>query len=154
MQLDSKEKELKSSLLVRVPSRYHLVPNLAGKENLRSSSSGAVNQLKKHAEFGKIPEYLSRMAEEKKQKGEEEAERVRKSKMPEGCRHMSEEEKEKAISDLQSSRREVLDQMKNLPLRIETLGQRRRKLELELKLGEIEKTLEKLSEKIVYIRVA
>jgi hypothetical protein len=113
-----------------------------------------VNVPDKHAEYGKVPEYLTRMANEKQQKKEADAERVRLSKMPEGCRHMTEEEKERATSELQISRREVLEQMKRLPLRIETLGQRRRKIELELKLNEIERTLEKLSVKTVFIRIA
>lgn len=94
------------------------------------------------------------MAAEKEEKKEKEAERARQAKIPEGCRCMTEEEKTKTMGDLQSSRRELLEQIKRLPLRIETLGQRRRKLELEVKLGEVESTLEKFNSKTVYIRVA
>lgn len=146
-QLMSKLDKLKTSLFQEVPSRFRQVFE-GSKENNEPSASST----ERHAEFGRVPSYLIKMREEKEQRAEEEKERIRLSRIPPGCRYMSEEERLRAIEDVQANRREILDTLKKLPLAIETLGQRRRKIELELKLLETDKTLSKLNLKNVCIR--
>jgi hypothetical protein len=48
----------------------------------------------------------------------------------------------------------VLDELKRMPLNVTTLSQRRRKIELEVKLSEIERTLEKLAHRNVLISIS
>ena len=113
----------------------------------------APKNIDKHAQFGKVPTYLVKMEEANQRRAAEAEERVRQARIPAGCRYMEEVEKQSAVEELQASRRVVLDAIKKLPLSIETLGQRRRKIELDMKLTEIEQTLEKLSLKSVLIQI-
>jgi hypothetical protein len=94
------------------------------------------------------------MAVEKQRLHDEADERDRQAAIPVGYRYMTSEEKECSSLDLQGSRREVLDELKRMPLNVTTLSQRRRKIELEVKLSEIERTLEKLAHRNVLISIS
>jgi hypothetical protein len=131
---------MKAKLFEKVSPRY-LSKAVSQKEN----TTEAAPSIPKHSSFGKVPSYLVRMAAEKQQQLEEAEEARRQSEIPAGYRYMTAEEKESSVQDLNSRRRLLLEVIKGLPLQIVTLGQRRRKLELEQRLGEIERTLEKLA---------
>ena len=147
-EIESRQNTLKSKLFKEVPSRWQQAPVVAGKEN----DSSTPPEFDKHAEFGKVPSYLIKMEADKKSQLADLAEKERQSRIPPGCRYMTEEERLQSIQEVQESRREVLDSIKRLPLSIETLGQRKRKIELDMKMCEIDRTLEKLSYKSVLIR--
>jgi hypothetical protein len=144
-----KESRLKSKLSETVVSRFRNTP-AQSKENVPATDE---TNMKKHASFGRIPGYLTRMRVEKDLQEEAEAEEHRKSSIPEGCREMTEEERLSTIEEAQRKRSVILEDLKRLPLRIETLGQRRRKIELEHDLTELETTLDKLCQKTVLIRL-
>ena len=109
--------------------------------------------MQKHDSFGRIPTYLKRMEEEKERQAEVAAEKARLADIPAGCRELTEEERVVMLEEGQKKRRSILDELKHLPLRIETLGQRRRKIELEHELTSIESSLEKLTRKTVLIQL-
>jgi hypothetical protein len=143
------EGKLRSNLLDNVASRYR-TPSVSKKENLKDPSA---TSMVKHCNFGRVPEYLNRMHEAKARAAEDEADRVRKSMIPEGCREMTEQERLETIEEGQKKRKQILDELKRLPLRIETLGQRKQKIQLEHELTEIERTLDRLSQKTVLIKL-
>jgi hypothetical protein len=143
------EQKLRSTLLSGVESRYRN-PSVTKKENVKNLDTPSIV---KHTSFGKVPEYLTRMHEAKEQETLREAERVRQSAIPAGCREMTEEERLETIEEAQKKRKMILEQLKRLPLRIETLGQRRNKIQLEHDLTEIERSLDKLSQKTVLIKL-
>ncbi len=145
----NKQIRLKTKLSEATMSRYKNVP-APSKEN---DDSKANQSLDKHASYGKIPGYLIKMRENKQSEHAQEEEERRLASIPEGCREMTEDERQATVEEARQKRSEILDAIKRLPLRIETLGQRKRKIQLEHDLTEIERTLDKLSHKTVLIRV-
>lgn len=113
-------------------------------------SSGSVQ---KHSSYGKVPGYMKRMQQTKDEEARKSEEKARMAMIPSGCREMTEDERLDTIEEAKRKRGETLDELKRLPLRIETLGQRRRKIELEHTLTEVERTLDKLSHKTVLIKL-
>ena len=93
------------------------------------------------------------MRESKERERKEQEEAVRQASIPAGCREMTEQERIETVDDAQKKRRVILEQLKRLPLRIETLGQRKHKIQLEHDLTEIERTLDKLGQKTVLIKL-
>ena len=149
IQLSNRESVLKSKLFQDVVPRY-LEPGSKGKENVCNDSSGSVQ---KHRSYGKVPMYMKRMQLAKEDDARKTEEQARMALIPSGCREMSESERLDTIEDAKRKRGETLEELKRLPLRIETLGQRRRKIELEHTLTEVERTLDKLSHKTVLIKL-
>jgi hypothetical protein len=138
---------MKSKLLEGVAPRYLESPR---KEKALPELA---EQMQKHESFGRIPTYLKRMEEEKERQAEVAAVKARLAEIPAGCRELSEEERVTMLEEGQKKRRWILEELKHLPLRIETLGQRRRKIELEHELTSIESSLEKLTRKTVLIQL-
>ena len=143
------ESKLKSKLSETVKSRFRDPPP---KTNENTSTQNEIN-IRKHASFGRIPGYLSRMKADKERSAQTEAEERRLAIIPEGCREMTQEERLSTMEEARRKRGMILEDLKRLPLRIETLGQRRRKIELEHDLTEIERTLDKLGQKTVLIQL-
>lgn len=130
--------QLKSTLSSETKSRYRappkvLVPVVEGSAIFHPGRS-----------FGKVPRYLKRMEEVRVEKENLAADKARRATIPEGFRYMSVDERETLLNDLESQRNDAMNKLKGLPLRIETLGQRRTKLELDLKLMNLDKTIEKM----------
>jgi hypothetical protein len=149
MDQHNRESVLKSKLFEDVVPRY-LESGNKGKENLCDPSSGSVQ---KHSSYGKVPGYMKRMQQTKEDEARKNEEKARMAMIPSGCREMTEDERLDTIEEAKRKRGETLDELKRLPLRIETLGQRRRKIELEHTLTEVERTLDKLSHKTVLIKL-
>jgi hypothetical protein len=106
-----------------------------------------------HSSFGKVPEYIRRFGLEKKRAEEEVLRQRELAKIPKGCRFMTDEERQNSIADVVRNRASLTEELKRLPLTNTTLKQRRRKLEIELKLSEMDKLFDKLHSNKVLIRV-
>jgi len=144
-----KSERLRASLLKNTLSRYKQessTKSLVAPEVLPDSS------LRRHSSFGRVPSYIRKFESEKKSLAETAAREAEEAKIPKGCRYMTTEERQSSIADITQTRSSLLDELKHLPLTSFTLKQRRRKLEIDLKLSELEKLHEKLQSNKVLIR--
>lgn len=105
----------------------------------------------KHAEFGRVPEYI----EERKAKLAEQQEEMRRRmpdpNCPKGMCVMPEEERVNTLEVLQQSKVEAMNQLRKMPFVVETPSQRKRQEQLETKLREIDSALAIFSKPKVYI---
>ena len=65
---------------------------------------------------------------------------------------MTDVEKTSTLADLHFNKTSLLDELKRLPLTSETLKTRRRKIEIELKLNEIDLLFEKFQKNKILIK--
>jgi len=106
----------------------------------------------KHADFGRVPTYLLQRKIEAIE-AEEEVVRAREAaKIPPGMRLLPEHERLETLSVLQRNKAEVERLIWALPLKIETLGQRRRKDELDERIADIEQGIKAFSKPSVIVR--
>jgi hypothetical protein len=70
---------------------------------------------------------------------------------PPGTRLLSEEEKAESIQDLTDQKEEITARLARLPLRLESPSLIREKKMMELELDEIEKSIEQLKKKYVFV---
>lgn len=105
-----------------------------------------------HRDFGLVPAYLRKFNREESQRTVVEQKAREAALIPPGCRMMSSEEQSRTIRDLDCKKRDLLEELKHFPLTSCTLKQRRRKIETELKLDEIERLLEKFRRGKVLLR--
>lgn len=106
----------------------------------------------KHEEFGRVPKYL----EDRKNQWEEEKEDIRRRapdpNCPAGMRLMGNDERLDTLDILQSNREEALRQLSKLPFVIETPSAIKKKIDIEMKLKEIESAIALFSRPKVYIK--
>lgn len=107
----------------------------------------------KHKSFGRVPSYIVRREADKAEQQRADAEKVRLAAIPAGFRYMLEDERQSTLVDLELRRRNVMDELKRLPLAMSTLAQRKEKIRVELVLMDLDKTIEKLSVKNVLIQL-
>ena len=108
-------------------------------------------QRHKHHAFGRVPNYL----QNRKQKWAEEEEQRRieagDPNCPPGMRMMPEAERLETLQALKKSEAEGKRQLMQLPLRVETASQQKKKAELEGKMKEIEEAIVIFSREKVFI---
>mmetsp|Transcript_2149 Transcript_2149/g.3941 ORF Transcript_2149/g.3941 Transcript_2149/m.3941 type:complete len:311 (-) Transcript_2149:143-1075(-) len=102
-------------------------------------------------DFGKVPKYLIQRQRDLAEKAEMKRRLREEEQVPNGMVLMSEEERLSTLEVLFENRALVEADINKLPLKIETMGQRKRLEALELKLAEIEKAQKLFSKKRVYI---
>lgn len=118
---------------------------------LEPQRRGSQDEIHRHEEFGRVPQYLE---ERKAQWQEEEDERRRRMPDPDcpaGMMLMSEEERRGTLSVLEQSREEAMQQLRRLPFVIETPSMRKKQEMLENKLREIDRALGIFSKPKVYV---
>lgn len=100
-----------------------------------------------------VPQYL---VERKEMWAEAEARRAAEeaSECPDGMVLMPEEERLETLAVLEKSLEEVNRLLARMPLKIETMGQVRRKAELDAKVKELEEAVEIFSRDEVYVAVS
>ena len=105
-----------------------------------------------HSDFGRVPDYIKRFEADKAEEEKRRLELTEASKIPKGCRYMSDEERKSSLEDVRKSRTVLLEELKSMPLNLTTLRQRRRKIEIDLKLSELDKLASKLEKNCVLIK--
>ena len=96
---------------------------------------------------GEIPQYI----ESRKEAIRAEKEPPKKPDMPPGMRLLSEEEKQEAIENLMEQKKDIESQLAKFSLRLESPTILREKRVLEDELDQIEKSIEQLSKKFVFV---
>jgi hypothetical protein len=109
------------------------------------------DQPARHAEFGRVPDYLE---QRKARWAEEEAEARRRAPDPDcprGMCLMPEAERISTLEILHTSKAEAMRQLQNMPFVVETPSQKKKQVELETKLREIERAISLFSRPKVYV---
>ena len=142
---------LRESLLKNTMSRFD-----KPRKNPETPSIENKCDLKKtqivHSDFGKVPAYIKQFEADKIEEARRKQDKDEASKIPKGCRYMSNEERLLALEDVRKNRSVLIDEMKSMPLTLTTLKQRRRKIEIDLKLCELDKLFGKLEKNCVLIK--
>ena len=103
-------------------------------------------------DYGRVPAYLQ------ERKMEMMTDRVRalaakEKKAPRGMRQLEEEERLESLAMLERNKKEVETLIFKLPFNCETVGQKRRKNELEMRLKEVEDGIKLFSRRVVYVKL-
>ena len=103
-------------------------------------------------DYGRVPAYLQERQMEMM------TDRVRalaakEKKAPRGMRQLDEEERLASLAMLERNKKEVETLIFKLPFNCETVGQKRRKNELEMRLKEVEDGIKLFSRRIVYVKL-
>ena len=117
----------------------------------KQSQKPIARDLSNYKNQGQVPEYLQRRKEELADMEQEYRRREEEADLPPGMTLMPEDERLETLSILNEKKAEIEQMMRALPLKIETVGQRRRQAELDGKMQEIEKALQTFGKKKVYI---
>jgi hypothetical protein len=138
--------------LLKPPSNADFITrNKLTAMTLEPQRKGSQDEIHRHEEFGRVPQYLE---ERKAQWQEEEEDRRRRLPDPDcpaGMMLMSEEERRGTLSVLEQSREEAMQQLRRLPFVIETPSMRKKQEMLENKLREIDRALGIFSKPKVYV---
>jgi len=102
-------------------------------------------------DYGKVPDYLIQRRLQKERAEQKELEDIEAAKIPKGMRKMTDEERQHTLSILAENRIQILQQIKNLPLVIETPSMRRREAVLNKQINECEKNIALFSKPTVFI---
>jgi len=105
-----------------------------------------------HKNFGKVPEYLQKYKTESEGKKEQEKKTAEEAKYPKGTRLLSEEERVSTLSQLQDTRKDLVNMLEKFPITMKTMSIQKKKEELEKKLGDIEEAIKTFSRKQVFIK--
>eukprot|EP00927_Polykrikos_kofoidii_P052329 TRINITY_DN46111_c0_g1_i1.p1 TRINITY_DN46111_c0_g1~~TRINITY_DN46111_c0_g1_i1.p1 ORF type:complete len:354 (-),score=57.42 TRINITY_DN46111_c0_g1_i1:37-1065(-) len=106
-----------------------------------------------------VPRYLERVRNEVNQEHRVVAEAIARRNgitadgAPPGHRMLGEEERLELVRNLEARKSELGQRHRQLPLKIETVGQRQRAEELEREIKDVEKHLEMISKPKVYVKI-
>ncbi|KAJ3295352.1 hypothetical protein HK104_002769 [Borealophlyctis nickersoniae] len=117
----------------------------------RTPKSPEVKEVGRKTRIGEIPKYL---VDRKVQWAEQEKNRLLKledQKIPSGMMIMPENERLETLRFLQQSREEFMEELSKFPVIVELPSMKRRKAEIEKRLGEVEAAVDLFSRKIVMV---
>ena len=135
----------------RTISRYDK-PRSSSRPPTLSENQQTSKSINFHPDFGKVPDYIKRFEADKVEEEKRRLEIAEASKIPQGCRYMSHEERLSSLEDVRKSRTLLMEELKSMPLNLTTLRQRRRKIEIDLKLCEFDRLASKLEKNCVLIK--
>ena len=97
-----------------------------------------------HKDYGKMPEYLERRKKELQEQKELDILRQKEKNLPKGCRIMPEEERQERLAELKSMKKELEDELYQLPIARLSKKQIERKDVIEKSLFEIDEKMNRL----------
>eukprot|EP01063_Lacrimia_lanifica_P034779 TRINITY_DN6516_c0_g2_i1.p1 TRINITY_DN6516_c0_g2~~TRINITY_DN6516_c0_g2_i1.p1 ORF type:complete len:292 (+),score=113.04 TRINITY_DN6516_c0_g2_i1:58-933(+) len=113
------------------------------------SSSGAGHKT------GKVPAYLTARKQQLQDEKDECArvieEQKKRSKYPSGCVPLAEGEKTEILKGLEAKKNDLMLEINKLPMRFDTVAVRKRRVELEDQIREVETKITTFSRKVVYV---
>lgn len=105
-----------------------------------------------HEHFGQVPDYLLKRQEKWNVAEEKRIAQLPDKDCPPGMSLMPDEERQETLNVLLKSQGVAKDQLRRMPLVVETQGQVRRKNELDAKLKEIEEAIVIFSREKVFVK--
>lgn len=120
-------------------------------EAAAAAAATAETRFVRKKDYGRVPEYMVQRKlrrEQDEQKAMEEAEAA---KIPAGMRRMTREEREETLQILAANKAQLLQQIKNLPLIIETPSMKRRQAALNRQMDDVEKNIVLFGKPTVFI---
>jgi len=122
-----------------------------GQEMHRKKQEKETVKFMEKKDYGKVPQYMIQMKMENEAKEREAMEEAERAKIPKGMRKMTEEERTETMQILECNKKQIMEQIKNLPLVIETPSMIRHQSQLNQQMNEIEKTMAVFRKPIVYV---
>ncbi|XP_067879480.1 enkurin domain-containing protein 1 isoform X2 [Heterodontus francisci] len=102
---------------------------------------------------GQLPQYLIERRNQWQKEAEERQKNIPDPSMPPGHTRMPENERLETLSSLQQTQQQLTKQLLMFPVRVDTIGMRNRRTDLEKKLAEIEEAIKIFSRPKVYIKI-
>ena len=119
----------------------------------RASRASAEGEDDRHVDYGKVPEYLVRINREREEAQKLEEETRAKNILEAAARErLPDDERQSLITGLRRQYDAINASYQKLPLIVDTPSRRARKEEHEMKLARIERDIETLSARIVFVR--
>ncbi|XP_078095446.1 enkurin domain-containing protein 1 [Mustelus asterias] len=101
---------------------------------------------------GQLPQYLIERRNQWSKEAEEQRKNIPDPSMPPGHTRMPENERLETLNSLQQTQKELTKQLLMFPVRVDTIGMRNRRTDLERKLAEIEEAIKIFSRPKVFIK--
>ena len=102
--------------------------------------------------FGRVPLYIHKRKQELADAKQRRREEKQREKLAPGMVLMSDEERLKTVALLETNEKSIVDELRNMPLRVETHSLIEKQRELHEKLEEIEQALKLFRRQKVYIK--
>ena len=131
--------------------------NLPGKENVNKPNAPLPPKPQaEKKDFGKVPKYLQKYKADAEVKAQEVAKKKEEAELlkhqPAGTKMMAEDQRIEMLKDLNENKKKVTELLAKMPISMASTTVKRQKDELEKKLLEIERAIEVMSRKVVYVR--
>ncbi|XP_078421859.1 enkurin domain-containing protein 1 isoform X2 [Cetorhinus maximus] len=101
---------------------------------------------------GQLPQYLIERRDQWRKEAEERRKNIPDPSMPPGHTRMPENERLETLNSLQQTQKQLTKQLLMFPVRVDTIGMRNRRTDLERKLAEIEEAIKIFSRPKVFIK--
>lgn len=102
-------------------------------------------------DYGKVPDYMIERRLQKERDEQKQIEDAEAAKIPKGMRKMTDGEKAETLQILEENKKQILQQIKNLPLVIETPSMKRHQAALNKQMNDVEKNIVLFSKPTVFI---
>ncbi|EDO36286.1 predicted protein [Nematostella vectensis] len=134
------------------PGLYRRSPSAMALEELKQKKK-AEEELYRTKSYGNVPKYLKTRQQQWKKEEETRIANIPDPSIPPGHTLMQRDERLKTLDALQKNQEELLNELRLLPVRVDTLRVRTRKTELERRLTEIENAIKIFSRPKVFVKL-
>jgi len=150
--VDNKENKPVNCVKGMKEKKNYIMENKNKVNEIQPKQQAKAQEPSTHKNFGKVPEYLQKYKTESEEKKEQEKRLAEEKKYPKGTRLISEEERIQTLTQLQETRKELVNMLEKFPITMKTMSIQKKKEELEKKLGDIEEAIKTFMRKQVFIK--